>query len=110
LYVAGCSQDIYRQAQAWSETEAKQTYTTVGTDEDWKQNTVYTLCGYIGCVLSIVFCGSDYMFISEWLSQVIYYYYYYYYYYVHLMAFFPGQSGQGGMRKVSHSGFYWHKR
>jgi len=49
MCVAGCSQDIYHQTQAWSETKAKPTYTAVGTDEDWKQNTVYSFCAYIGC-------------------------------------------------------------
>ena len=31
-------------------------------------------------------------------------------YYIHLMAFFPGQPGEAGTRKVNHSGFYWSKR
>jgi len=34
----------------------------------------------------------------------------YYYYYVHLTAFFPGQPGWAGNRKVNQSGFYWSKR
>jgi len=35
---------------------------------------------------------------------------FYYYYYTRLMAFFPGQPGLAGTRKVSHSGFYWSRR
>jgi len=34
----------------------------------------------------------------------------YYYYYIRLTAFFPGQPGQAGTRKVNHSRFYWSKR
>ena len=33
-----------------------------------------------------------------------------YYYYTCLMAFFTGQPGYAGTRKVNHSGFYWSKR
>ena len=33
-----------------------------------------------------------------------------YYYYIRLVAFFLGQPGQAGTRKVNHSGFYWSKR
>jgi len=35
---------------------------------------------------------------------------YYYYYYIRLTAFWPGQPGCAGSRKVNHSGFYWSKR
>jgi len=41
---------------------------------------------------------------------VNYYYYYHYYYYIHLTAFFPGQPGKVGTRKVNHSAFFWNKR
>jgi len=32
------------------------------------------------------------------------------YTHIHLTAFFPGQPGYAGTRKVNHSGFYWSKR
>ena len=48
----------------------------------------------------------------QWLQTLLKYYYYYYYYcyYICLKAFFLGQPGYAGTRKVNYAGSYWSKR
>jgi len=41
---------------------------------------------------------------------LVHYYHYHYHYRIRLTAFFPGQPGKVGTRKINHSGFYWSKR